>query len=1180
MVNPFPGLRPFDIKEFESFFGRDKQVDELLGRLRDHRFVAVVGLSGSGKSSLVRAGLIHRLKVGHLTVAGSRWHIALMRPGSKPIAALAAVLDETLGPAPDRTQELSRSTQELLHSTRKGRDPKDNLLVVVDQFEEIFRYQREELISQREAAHFVDLLLAAEQDLSPDFRVYIVLTMRTDFLGDCAQFDGLPEALNRSQYLVPRLTRDEMREAIVGPAALADTEVSPDLLQTLLVESFDRRDPLPLLQHLLMRLWDLRETTDDGGAELKLAGYQKLGGIALALNDHADYTLAQLSSRAQFLARRIFQELTEVGYGRDQRRPMRLSALAKRTGGEISEVTAIVEHFLTASFLTSPDRGHDENWEVDISHESLIRQWDTLREWTREEAADSDDFLYFAKRVQRGAELLTGEDLILAHKWRSRGRNMEWASRYGGDFEATVAFIEASSKAEELRHQEKEDRLRREEDQRKNELRRARKLQVIFGALSFLFLGLLIFAVFSYHQATRSTHEAKARELATFASESASREPERAILLAMQALGATMRYGEPPLPVAEDALHHALLMSRVELTLHGHSGPVYSISFSADGKRLATASADQTAKVWNADSGKDLLTLRGHTGAVRIVAFSSDGRRLATASYDGTAKVWDAESGRELLTLRGHSGPVYSISFSTNGKRLATASADQTAKVWDAESGKELLTLRGHTGRVSTVEFSPDGKRLATASSDETARVWDAESGKELLTIRSHSGLLSTVTFSPDGKRLATADDQAAEVWDAASGQELLKLSGHAKTIYSVEFSPDGKRLATASEDQTAKVWDADGQEELLTLRGHWGPVSSVAFSPDGHRLATSSEDGTAKVWNVGSGKEFLTLLDNAVPVYSVVLSPDGKRIATASANQTAKVWDAENGKELLTLRGHTGAVRTAAFSPDGKWLATASDDHTAKIWDANSGVERITLRGHSGEVYSIAFSPDSKRVATAGYDREVIIWDALNGRKLLTMIGDSNWVNSVAFSPNGKLLATAGEDKTARIWDAENGKKLMTLEGHSGIIFSVVFSSDSKRLATASADRTVKVWEVVSGKELLTLSGHADSVRSVAFSPDGERLATASEDQTAKVWDSKNGDELLTLGDHMNDVMSVGFSPDGKRLATSSYDGSIQIYAIDAHDLLQLAKSRVTRDLTPDECRRYFQRRTCPALP
>jgi photosystem II stability/assembly factor-like uncharacterized protein len=444
--NPYPGLRPFEPDEFGSFFGRDRQIDELLDKLRNRRFVAILGLSGSGKSSLVRAGLIHRLQVGHLTSAGSRWRIALVRPGSEPIEALAASLDETLGKQRGRAAQLRHSTQELLNSTRDGRNRTENLLLVVDQFEEVFRFQDKTQFSGRDAEHFVDLLLAVEQDLSPNYRVYVVLTMRTDYLGDCARFDGLPEALNRGQYLVPRLTREQMAEAIQGPAALADTEVASQLLQTLLVEAAEGQDSLSLLQHALTRMWERREPSLTGGWQITPAQYQTLGGMAKALNDYANRVLAELPPDRRELAKKIFQQLTEVGQGRDQRRPQRLGQLALRIGATLPEVEVVVEHFFGATLLTSPDRGHVPDWEVDITHESLVRQWDTLKGWATEEAQNRDDYLYFSKRVERGGEPLTGTDLVLALKWRDRGHAPHWADRYGGDFAATLTFIERSRK--------------------------------------------------------------------------------------------------------------------------------------------------------------------------------------------------------------------------------------------------------------------------------------------------------------------------------------------------------------------------------------------------------------------------------------------------------------------------------------------------------------------------------------------------------------------------------------------------------------------------------------------------------------------------------------------------------------------------------------------------------------
>ena len=682
-------------------------------------------------------------------------------------------------------------------------------------------------------------------------------------------------------------------------------------------------------------------------------------------------------------------------------------------------------------------------------------------------------------------------------------------------------------------------------------------------------------------QAQHSEAMATVRELIANCMASQEADPEVSILIAAEAITASRTLQNVALPEAEDQLHRAILASHVKLTLHDHSGSVRSAAWSSDGKRLATASQDQTVKVWDADSGEELLTLHGHTNYVNSVAWSPDGKRLATGSVDKTAKVWDAASGQELLTLRGHDGAVGSVAWSPDGKRLATGSDDKTVKVWDAVSGQELQILRGHTGAVVNVAWGPDGKRLATGSGDTSAKVWDAASGHELLTLQGHDESVDGVAWSPDGKRLATAgEDDTAKVWDTASGHELLTLSGHSSSLYGIAWSADGERLATGSADETAKVWDATSGHELLTLRGHTGGVFGLAWSPNGKRLATGSGDETAKVWEVTSGYELLTLRRHTDSVNSVAWSPDNKRLATGSADKTAKVWDASSGHEILTLRGHSGPVDSVAWSPDGKRLATASSD-TAHLWDADTGQELLTLHGHRDAVINVAWSPDGKRLATASDDKTAKVWDASSGQEILTLRGHKGSLISVAWSPDGKRLATGSADHTARVWDAASGEELLTLSGHSGYVFSVAWSPDGKRLATAASDGTGKVWEMPDGKELLTLRGHSNPlVVSVAWSADGKHLATGSGDQTAKVWDATSGQELLTLRGHTGYVFSVAWSPDGKRLATGSNDKTVQVYAMDIHDLMKLASERITAHPSDEGCKKYLHVDKCPPFP
>jgi WD40 repeat protein len=481
----------------------------------------------------------------------------------------------------------------------------------------------------------------------------------------------------------------------------------------------------------------------------------------------------------------------------------------------------------------------------------------------------------------------------------------------------------------------------------------------------------------------------------------------------------------------------------------------------------------------------DQHTFIGHRSELLSVSWSPDGRRLATGSYDGTARVWDAAGGQEVLALRGHSGLVYSVSWSPDGRRLATGGEDGSAKVWDAAGGPERLTLRGHAGLVYEVSWSPDGTRLATGSSDAMARLWNAADGHEVLILKGHTSPVRCVAWSPDGTRLATgSSDGTAKVWDVAGGREWLTLKGHNGPIGSVSWSPDGTRLATRSADGTAKVWDAADGRQRLTLEGHTGLVGSVCWSPDGTRLATGSWDGLAKLWNAADGREIRTLKGHASPVRSVSWSPDGTRLATGSGDGTVKVWDEADGLELLILKGHTGMVSSVCWSPDGTRLATGGYDGTTKVWDAARGKVLLTLRGHTGLICSVSWSPDGTRLATASSDGTAKIWDAAGGKERRTLMGHTNQVRSVSWSPDGTRMLTGSSDGTAKVWEAAGGDELLTLKGHAGEVVAC-WSPDGRRLATASFAGTAKVWDAASARAVQQWAGRDRALQDLLDSTD-----------------------------------------------------------------------------------------------
>jgi WD40 repeat protein len=580
------------------------------------------------------------------------------------------------------------------------------------------------------------------------------------------------------------------------------------------------------------------------------------------------------------------------------------------------------------------------------------------------------------------------------------------------------------------------------------------------------------------------------------------------------------------------------------LTLLGHTAGIGSVSFSPDSQRLFTADLNQSVKVWDAASGKELLSFNPHTQILfpgwqmSGAAFSPDGRRMVTGLQDENARVWDIAEGKELVALRGHDGAVVSVAFSPDGRRIATGGWDNTAKVWDATSGHELLTVRGHSNLISSVAFSSDGQRLATASWDYTAKVWRVPDGQELVSLKGHKGNLFCVAFSPDGRRIATgAHDQTTRVWDAASGQQLLTLIGRFY-ITSVAFSPDGTRIVTGSADQTARIWDARSGQNLYTLKGHKFGIWTVAFSPDGQRIVTGSGDWTAKVWDAVDVRQMLPLTEESKQTGAVAFSPDGQRVAVGTADYTVIVRELPTWKEVLTLRGHSSRVTSIAFSPDGRRIATGGgDDRTLKLWDAASGRKFFDLHAHSNGILSVGFSPDGRWVVTGGNDDTARMWDAGNGDERLVLRGHGNAVSSVAFSPDGKRIVTGSVDRTARVWDVAGGKELFTLRGHEEGVNSIAFSPDGHRLVTGGQEGTAKVWDAVNGKELLTFTGQGGAIRAVGFSPDGRRVLTGGWDAKAKLWEAATGRELLTLNGHKWGIEGVAFSPDGQRIATVSTD-------------------------------------------
>jgi WD40 repeat protein/tRNA A-37 threonylcarbamoyl transferase component Bud32 len=596
--------------------------------------------------------------------------------------------------------------------------------------------------------------------------------------------------------------------------------------------------------------------------------------------------------------------------------------------------------------------------------------------------------------------------------------------------------------------------------------------------------------------------------------------------------------------------------------LIGHTDRVFSSAWSRDGRRIVTASGDNTARIWDEASGQELLRLRGHTDRVQNAQFSPDGRRVATASWDNTARVWDAATGQPLLVLAGHGGPVETVAFSSDGQRIVTASRDSTVRIWNSTTGQTTSVFRGHTDRVYSAVFSSDGQRVATASADETARVWDSATARQLAAMSGHSDAVYAAAFSPDDRFIVTASaDRTARIWDTATGAHLLTLRGHADVVLSADFSPDGRKVVTASADRSARIWDAKTGELLQLLTGHTSGLYSAAFSPDSRRIVTASDDRTARTWDVVSSSELSELRGHTGVILGTAFSrPEGGLIATASADHSVRIWDAVSGIELRRLLGSGDSVNSVEFSPDGKRLASASFDATCRIWDVESGKQLLLLRGE-GPMVGASFSPDGRRLVTASYDNSAAIWDIESARRIVALKGHVDRVETAAFSPDGKKVVTASDDRTAVIWDAATGRQILQLRGHTNRLESAAFSPDGHRVITAANDDSTRIWDAETGQMLMLLTSHTGTPDYAGFSPDGERFVTTADDGIARIWEAKTGRQLLALSGHTARVEAAAFSPDGQRLVTASDDKTARIWDIRTSELgVQIAWARAAQ--------------------
>jgi WD40 repeat protein/DNA-binding XRE family transcriptional regulator len=1201
--NPYKGLRAFQEADAADFFGRQALTRRLVARLGESsratefaRFLAVVGPSGSGKSSVVRAGLLPAIRAGALP-GSERWPIVQMIPGAQPLEELeAALLRISVNPPESLMRQLNEDQRGLLRAIKRvlPEDPSVELFLLIDQFEEVFT-----LLSDEAArVHLLDSLYVAVAD--PSSRLRVVITLRADFYDRPLQYGQLGELLRARSELVLPMSAEDLEQVIVRPAEGVGVDLEPELLGSLLGDTAGEPGRLPLLQYALTELFEKKE-----GSRLKLAAYRAGGGLHGVLGQRAEEIYAEFAAPEQQLTRQLFLRLVTLGEGvEDTRRRVRLDEVAS-LGRDDRSVTHVIEQFARYRLLTLDRDLASGGATVEVAHEALLQAWGRLREWLDDAREDV--------RTERRL-------LAAANEWVASGEDPSFlvsGSRLGQFQTLSIGALSPSGVAlnqleqrfveESLREEERREGAEREREARELKLAQqtaesarraagaqksaASRLRILVAGLAIFLLVTAALAAWALNQSgLANANEQIAR---------ANLADADALRLGAEANNLLLEHGDNDLIAllsirsmnlaytveADAALETATTLQYNPVQFSGHSQAVLGVAFSPDDKYLATASSDETAILWDVATARLLRVFSGHhTAAVNSLAFSPDGKYLVTGSDDATALLWDIGTGQPVRTFSGSKSGIGRLAFSSDGRYLLTCDG-MTARLWDVASGAQLRTFDGHTDRITSVAYAPDGKYVLTGSLDNSARIWDAATGRQVRILAGRMGAILDVAFSPDGRYIATgSQDATVRLWDAASGTQLRSYVTATGGPNVLSFSHSGKYLLIGEDEAVDfRLLDIASGQTLHTYDTAYGLLANwLAFSPDDKWIAGARQGTDATLWSAETLSAEPRLLGDTGPVWQATFSPDGKSVLTGSADKTVRLWDPASGQELRTYLGHTDEIRGAVFSPDGKWMLTASRDKLARLWDVVSGSQVVTYTGHDDLVSAATFSPDGKYVVTSSSDGTARLWDAQTGRTITIFRAHSpGTVTSVAFSHNGKVVASGGQDKTARVWDPLTGTQLMALQGHSDIVNGIAFSPDDKYLLTSSFDGSARLWDIASGKEVRRFIGHKGPVYAVAFSPDGKYVLTGGDDMTARLWDEQSGKELRRFTGHTASIRSVAFSPDGKYVLTGSHDNTARLWYTDYHDTIRYVCGLVSRDLTPGERTQYGitdQGPTCPS--
>jgi WD40 repeat protein/energy-coupling factor transporter ATP-binding protein EcfA2 len=1077
--SPYLGLATYRSEDADLFFGRERLVDELVARIARGRFLAVLGASGSGKSSVLQAGLVTAAREGRLG-SGEACPVVLVTPGAHPISELVrhGLIGEGGG---------------TLVAPEGG-----ELLLVVDQFEELFTACSD--VAQ--TARFIDLLLSAQ---ALESQVRVVLGVRADFYGHCARYADLAAALQDANVLVGALTAEELRNVVVKPAARMGVNVDPALVATIIADVGGEPGALPLLSHALQEMWWTRR----GERSLTITGYRAVGGLHGAIARTAERVYGGAAPDKQRIVRRV---LLRMIVPRDDGDDAAIPVGRAELGGD-SERTETALERLAANRLVTLDGDT-----VRIAHEALIRSWPRLREWLAEDREGRRLHRRLAEAATVWEEV--GRDPGALYRGTPLAVAVEWAGRNDNAAALTSqeqAFLQAGRDAEATERAAVE--------------RRSRRQQVLIVVMAVL----LLIAGAAGGTAWNQASDAVSRQMAAEATAMAGFDPSAA---ARRALAA---YDESATPEATSAVLSIAGFGRDQTKLAGHSGLVKDVAFSPDGTTLASAGQDRIVALWNVARGTRRGELVGHEAAVRSVKYSPDGRLLASADRAGRVIVWNAASGAQIRQLAVHNEMLDGLAFSPDGRHLAAVGREKRTIVWDVDTGEQLYQLSGYGGDLTELEYSPDGRTLAIADDEGRVVLWRPADDGAVDLLDAGAQALLAVAISPDGRTLAAAGmDRMIRLFDLERHEQAGELVQHTLPVRGLVFTDDGRTLVSAGYDHTVVLWDVERRDSTIWLTGHAGSLYGVAVSRDGRHIASGGEDEAIMLWDrfampiaghtgrimdlasLPGGRGFASVdVDGRLLLWdgpdarrpsvdrdtedggtsSVAASPDGRTLATIGRDGAIRLWDREEHRVRSMIEAHTDAGTHVVISPDGRMLVSTGEDGAVRLWDVATGGQVAELLHGPQLVKRAQFSPDGRLLATAGDDRLVTLWDVESRTVVARMEGHTKNIRDIAFSPDGSLLATGGGEGRVLLWDIERRANIAVLDGPGASLEAVAFSPDSRTVAAGGLDHAVLLWDVTNGARRATLTGHTDVVLALEFTPDGTTLLSSSGDQRIVAW-------------------------------------------------------------------------------